>query len=212
MSQDDINRCLPHKKLFYRYPLRHDKIVFDEYKIMINNKVIQENYKKWKNGINFKTNRKITIGGKIHDALIDTFMVGRDHRVLFEELNDIDEDEYMKKTKIINDKIDKKNISIEKYNELICDVSIKINKLKKWNDFIIFEGDKYGIPSVFNNIHRENDCFGKIKEENYESCQCHCCENWFGCSNPAGTQYYKCEKCDYKYSKTILFEKNYKGK
>jgi hypothetical protein len=42
-----------------------------------------------------------------------------------------------------------------------------------------------------------------------------------GCSNPTGTQYYKCEKCDYKYGgekcgNSIIINKktgyNYKGK
>ena len=33
-----------------------------------------------------------------------------------------------------------------------------------------------------------------------------------GCSNPTGTQYYKCEKCDYKYGESINYSKNYKGK
>lgn len=31
-------------------------------------------------------------------------------------------------------------------------------------------------------------------------CKCHCCEDWDGSSNPIGTQYYKCNKCEYEYS------------
>jgi hypothetical protein len=81
-----------------------------------------------------------------------------------------------------------------------------------WNDYIIFEEKKYGIPHIYKNIHRENNCFGLIQEDYYVSCECHCCTDWGGCSNPTGTQYYKCSKCNYTYSEIKNNLKNYKGK
>ena len=81
------------------------------------------------------------------------------------------------------------------------------------DDYVLFEGIKYGIPNVFENIHREKDCNGLLKDSFYESCSCSACENWYGCSSPTGTQHYKCNKCDYKdYSKRITHHTNYKGK
>jgi len=92
--------------------------------------------------------------------------------------------------------------------EIIC----KIKLLEKWEEYILFEGTKYGIPYVYKNTHRENNCLGLIIEDYYERCSCHCCEDWGGCSNPTGTQYYKCKKCNYKYGKSRHYSKNYKGK
>jgi len=48
-------------------------------------------------------------------------------------------------------------------------------------------------------VHRENNCFGSIMKDYHEECTCHNCENWTRCGS-GGTQYYKCDKCDYKYS------------
>ena len=96
-------------------------------------------------------------------------------------------------------------ITNEATNEITNDVKI----------ISIVEEDKKEIKFInyaYNEIHREDNCFGVIKEDYYESCSCHCCENWSGCNNPTGTQYYKCEKCDCKFSESKKTSKNYKGK
>ena len=111
--------------------------------------------------------------------------------VLFTKLDGINIELYIEET----EKIKKE---IEDYNSKIDDIICKINLLEKWEEYILFEGTKYGIPYVYENIHRENYCLGLITEDYYEGCSCHCCEDWGGCSNPSGTQYYKCVKCDYK--------------
>jgi hypothetical protein len=100
-SNSIIERCFPQKK-----DIENEH--FDD-------------YKKWKNGINYITNRKIKIGGKTHTRL---------------------------KEKIIKDLTKYPALMDEYvYNEIVDDIIEKIKKLKKWTDFIEFEGKKYGIPA-----------------------------------------------------------------
>ena len=206
---DKIIRVYPSKKDERLYTNRYDNESFRKYKEIIKS---PENYEKWKSGINFKTNKKIKIGGKTHQKLGDeSFYIkiplskSLYGYVLFTELDGIDSELYLQET----EKIKKE---IQDYNTIINDIICKINSLKNWDDYVEFEGKKYGILHVYNGIHRENDCFGIIKEDYYKSCSCHCCEDWGGCSNPIGTQYYKCEKCGYKYSTSVSYFKNHKGK
>jgi hypothetical protein len=41
-------------------------------------------YKKWKDGINYETNRKIKIGGKKHSELKGKFMISNSHKCNYE--------------------------------------------------------------------------------------------------------------------------------
>jgi hypothetical protein len=189
------------------YKDRYSAEVFEKYKKITKS---IENYKKWKIGINHRTNRKIQIGGKLHKELEREFYIqhitshGYSY-ILFTKLDGINIQLYIEET----EKIKKE---IEDYNSKVYDIICKINLLEKWEEYILFEGTKYGIPYVYENIHRENNCLGLITEDYYKGCSCHCCEDWGGCSNPIGTQYYKCEKCDYKYGESSNYSKNYKGK
>ena len=94
------------------------------------------------------------------------------------------------------------------YNTAVDEVIQKINSLKLWNDYIPFEDVNYGLPEFLDDIHRNNDCGGDMKETSryYESCRCSSCENWlFGCSNP--NNYYlvtlTCTNCGDSTSKHI---------
>jgi len=231
-----IERQYPIKKQEKTYPERYDNSVFEKLNEMNGDIELQNDYKKWKDGINYKTNRKIKIDGKIHRELKQKFMINYSHNyslgsqmrydkphqylmlnvetssVLFEKLNNINSQEYLQETEKINNEIDVENAAIKDYNNLVDSIIEKIQKLEGWNEFIVFEGKKYGIPYVYENIHRENNCLGLVTEDYYKGCSCHCCEDWGGCSNPFGTQYYKCVKCDYKYGKYSSSSKNYKGK
>lgn len=51
---------------------------------------------------------------------------------------------------------------MENRNNNIEMIKIEIGKLKYWKDYIVFEGERYGIHRIFEDIHRENDCFGNI--------------------------------------------------
>ncbi len=209
---EDIIRIYPIKKEILTYPFRFRTEDFDEYNEMIKNKELQNNYKKWKNGVNYKTNRKITIHWKIYNDLKNIFIIKcKDRNVLFDELIQIDINKYLLETIIIYKDIDKKNLEIQNYNNIIDEIINKIKNIENYDNYIIFEGKKYSLHNVLNYIHRENNCFGNIIEDYYESCSCSSCENWNGC-NRGGTQYYKCDKCDYKKTTRLGDTRNYKGK
>lgn len=199
---NNVIRVYPAFRQEIVYPLRYTNEVFEKYNEFIKTPDLQNNYLKWKSGINYKTNRKIQIGGKLHTELKRDFMIYYHHYypdILFETLNDVDFDKYELETKNIYMEIDKQNNDIRDYNYIVRDVIVRIQKLK-WDEFIEFEGNKYGVPLICNEVHRENDCFGNIIEKSYDSCSCHSCEDWGGCSNPVSTYNYMCEKCDYTYS------------
>jgi len=161
-----IERYYPPKKTEKPYPPRYNKSAFEKCSEMITNTELLDYYNKWKSGINYKTNRKIKVGGKIHTELKEKFMIGPPFNyrsVLFADLADISECDYLQETEYINNQIDTENASIKEHNASVDSVIEKIKKLEGWNEFIDFEGKKYGITrKVSNNIHRENDCFGEM--------------------------------------------------
>jgi hypothetical protein len=208
---EDIIRTYPRRKSISSYPFRYTTKDFDKYNEILNNKILQDKYNKWANGINYKTNRKININGKIHKDLKSIFMIEckpnylvkerivlfTERIVLFTELNNIDFEKYLLETETIYKDIDNKNKEIKIYNDIVYKIIENINNLDNWNNFIYFETKKYGIPVVFNNIHRENNCCGVIIEDYYEDCSCSSCENWGGCGKQR-IYYYKCDNCCYK--------------
>ena len=154
---------------------------------------------KWNSGINYKTNRKIKIGGKIYKELGKRFVVNYgninygfyEHSISFADLVNINVEDYIQETKIIVEKINK-----ECY--IIDDIINKIKNLEKWNDFVEYQRIKYGLPKVLDKIHCENNCNGNIKEYDRHECRCNKCENWFY-NGHGDTIYYKCDNCDYKF-------------
>jgi len=193
--EENIIRGYPKFKEETVFTSRYDKKEFEKYNEIIKSDEKMINYNKWKIGINFITKRKIKIGGKTHyDLGYKHFSIhsNRGGYYLFTNLDGINSELYIQET----EKIKKEIID---YNLKISNIISKIESLNKWEDYIKFEGLKYGISSVHGQIHRENNCFGLIKLYDSEGCTCHSCEDWGGCSNPVGTNYYKCEKCDYKY-------------
>ena len=195
-----IERQYPTKKREKIYPERYDNSVFEKLNEINGDTELQHDYKKWKDGINYKTNRKIKIDGKIHRELKEKFMIYSCRGVLFDTLNSINPHEYLQETKKINNEIDVENAIIKDYNKLVDCIIEKIQKLERWNEFIEFEGKCYGITSkVLNNIHRENDCFGEMtftrKEKTYTSNDRPFCNY-----DDTETTYsiYKCSKCNYE--------------
>ena len=124
---ENIERQYPTKKREKTYPERYDNYVFEKLNEMNDDIELQNDYKKWKDGINYKTNRKIKIGGKIHRELKQKFMISYSHNysighqirssVLFEDLININADDYLQETKKINNEIDAENIIIKNYNK-----------------------------------------------------------------------------------------------
>lgn len=208
-----ILRTYPKTRELLSYPFRFTQNDFNKYRELLNNETLQDDYEKWKIGINYKTNKKITINGKMHQSLKSVFMIDCDKglTVLFDDFDfkSIDFAVYSLETKTIYETIDAKNKEITHYNDAVNHVIENINNLNKWNDFICFESSKYGIPIVVNGIHKENDCLGEIIEY-YERCSCSSCENWNGC-NYGGTYHYECNKCSYKTQTNAMNTRNYKG-
>lgn len=188
-----IIRSYPSNKETSIYAKRFNEHIFKIYK-----NISRENFEKWKSGINYNTNRKIKIGGRTHYQLgyKDFYIPFNNGYILFTELDHIDIELYQKET-------DRLKKEIDAYNSIVREVITKINLLERWEQYIIFEGKKYGIPHVHNRIHKQNNCFGKIEKDYWESCKCHLCEDWNGCNSREGTMHYKCLSCNYKYSETF---------
>jgi len=94
-----IERQYPTKKQEKVYPERYDNSVFEKLNEMNTDTELQNDYKKWKDGINYKTNRKIKIGGKINRELKEKFMIHSCKGILFDTLNNINANEYLQETK-----------------------------------------------------------------------------------------------------------------
>jgi hypothetical protein len=190
-----IFRHYPYKSLhdtpFKNRFTKHD---FEKYDRIIENK---ENYDRLKKGINFLTNRKIRIGGKVYNNLLKKYFFIKDH-VFFTDLDNIDRVRYLQETEKIKNKIQKSYTEID-------NIINKINALEKWDSYVEFGGKKYGIPNIYNNIHRTDDCFGKIIKDYVKSCNCEICENWVGCGD---SQYFSCEKCNFSFTNYNTYNDN----
>jgi hypothetical protein len=195
--EDSIIRKYPTIKDERSYKDRYNKEDFEKYKEITKS---IENYEKWKIGINYKTNRKIKIGGKTHTRFgYENFYIKRGTTysysyVLFTELDDINIELYLQETESLKKEIISHNVKI---NEIIC----KINKLEKWNDFVEFEGLKYGIPKIYNNIHREDDCNGNINKTEVCVRECRECRGTTSFTENCRCEYkinIECVKCGYK--------------
>jgi hypothetical protein len=122
---------------------------------MNQNSKLQADYKKWKNGISYITDRDINFDGKIHKQLKEKFILKDGFKsILFEDLTKIEElsspslrDVYLQETKRIYNEIDSVNSPVKIYNAMVDGIIEKIKNLKKWTDFIEFEGKNYGIPA-----------------------------------------------------------------
>lgn len=162
-----ILRYYPVIKKEQTYHLRYNCFVFEKFNEMNTNAELQNDFTKWKNGINYKTNRKITINGNLHNKLREKFLIaykcGGYPQILFSDLTTINPSEYLQKTIKWNNIVDYENALIQDYNKLIKSIRGKIEKIENWYDFVVFEGKKYGYPDkIRNNIHLENNCFGDM--------------------------------------------------
>jgi len=159
----NIIRTYPNYKNKLKKPNRFNTEHFETFNKMIDDKDLMSNYQKWKQGINYKTNRKIKIDGDTHKK-IDCF-----HKYIFgdsiyiDDVININQDDYLKETFEMEKDIANKNEEIKRYNDIVKSVIDKIKNLQKWDDFIEFEGKYYGLVNkVRNNIHIENSCNGEM--------------------------------------------------
>lgn len=187
--EDNILRKYPTLKDERLFEDRYTKENFEKY-TQIKNSI--ENYEKWKIGINYKTNRKMKIGGKTHIQFgYENFYIKHE---IFTELHGINIELYIQETEKLKNEILSHNVKV---NEIIC----KINKLEKWVDFVEFGGIKYGIQKIYNNIHRENDCNGNINKTEVFIRECRECRGSTSFTEPCRCEYktnIECVKCGYK--------------
>jgi hypothetical protein len=191
--ENNITRTYPSLKDEELYN-RYTKENFEKYEEI---KKSIENYEKWKNGINYETNKKIKIGGEKHVKMgYKNFYIMRRKTfynyeyVLFTELNGINIEKYIEDTE-----------KLEKYNKKVEELIDKINKLEKWNDYVEFEEIKYGIQKIYNNIHYENDCGGNIIKTEIRVRECRECSGTTSFKEPCACVYktkIECIKCGYK--------------
>ena len=192
----DIARYYPMR---ISYPFRYTNEAFDKCHEMYNNPLLRDHYNKWIEGINPRTNRKIKVGGKTYESIKNDFMIsflnsrGTWSSVFYLKLIEIDQEKYTEETILLNHETDKEN-------EIVSSTIEEINRLESWNDYVMYDGMKYGLKQVLNHVHRENDCFGKMEyymEKDYEC---------IGCRNQAGPlrclchtfTINKCNKCGYE--------------
>jgi hypothetical protein len=177
------------------YPYRYTNEVFDTFHEMYNDPVIRDRCNKWKKGINPYSNRKIKRRGKTYDSIKNDFMISFLHgHVFYLKLKYIDEEKYKEETIQLNHETDKQN-------EIISNTIEQINRLQNWNDFVMYDGIKYGLKKVVNHIHREKDCFGQMEYDREKEYKCR------GCIGKNIRPYHclchtytmnKCNKCGYE--------------
>lgn len=191
----DITRFYPLHKSKIQYPIRCD-LLLKNYQQMTNDKEFMEKYNKVKSGIDYRTDKRILRNGVIHKKLMKE--LSKEHNIALMDggLKKINIEQYLNDSKRIYREIDDENKEIEKYNHLVDKTINEIRQLKSWNDFVEFDGKKYGIQKIFENVHRENDCNGAMNYYGSEFCQCFLCNNFDGCGSK-GLSFYQCENCQY---------------
>ena len=100
-------------KPLLKYPNRYTKLLFEKFNELKNDEKFQNNFIKWKNGINYKTNRKFVNHSKIYKDQLYEFSIKYEHgSILFSELEKINQDDYITETELIKSDINIKNIEI----------------------------------------------------------------------------------------------------
>lgn len=184
---------------------RYTKKDFEQCSKFLSENCIEKMTEKMTNGINPFTKRKIKINGP-------TYYKIQQQLGFYKRISTFNEEEYLLETdKVIRD-IKIENIAIEKhnckideelklhneevkiYNEKISAIQRQVYSLKDWDDYIEYEGVKYGLPAIHNNIHRKNNCMGEFEFLVHIPCECNKCDNWGGCGSPSQNKY-KCSKC-----------------
>ena len=95
----NILRTYPEYKKRLSYEKRYTERDFEKFNNMVNDAVLISNYQKWKQGINYKTNRQIKIEGSTHKKL-DCFYqyIGGFGRVYIDDMININQEDYLKET------------------------------------------------------------------------------------------------------------------
>lgn len=156
MSGEEIIRTYPTKKKHIVAPMRYSVEILEKTRKMNNDQELLREYEKWINGINYLTDRKIKMRGKTHRTIGEKFMINDFqkfghieicHSFPFTDLKDIDIEKYSNETECIKNGIEKQNKEIDEYNLEVEQCIKAIDALQNWDDFICFDGKKYGMIS-----------------------------------------------------------------
>lgn len=160
---------------------------------------------------NPKTKRKLKPDNNVHR------LIGKQNGYLSykycKRISELD-DNYVSTTKRMEVEKQQYKQEIEEENKKLKELQKSLDMLEKWEDFIVYNGKKYGLPPVIGKVHKENNCNGSItKTSSDKYCNCSSCENWFGCGNPITTTYtYTCDRCGYSYQTVDRYYENYRRK
>lgn len=173
----------------------------------------REKYDTVLSGVNYKTGRPIYVGGPTYKRLIKELQcigckrrknnykfecIGHCFYHIAQNMRSQSKEEYLAET--IKLKSEAEQIELEerkaaiRYNAQVDEVKSRIALLKNWDDFVEFEGVKYGMPPKKG--HFTHDCDGPF-EQYTTSCSCNSCENWGHCNSPT-IHVTRCVKCGYQ--------------
>jgi hypothetical protein len=200
---------------------RYTKKHFDKYFVLLRQFEEKEPWTVYEcnaliEGKNLKTGRALSKTGTTYKKLKKAFLDRVSYGPLFYNihalLKTISVEEYLEKTDEMVQKhqaaydakcaeIEKMNLIIQEknqhlvaWNERIKQLEKEVMALTRWDEYVEFEGTKYGFPyETWNSVHRKNDCMGTVFSK-FEYCGCHRCEDWGGCGR-SGTTTETCSIC-----------------
>jgi len=200
-------------------------IAFYDYNNMMNDYSIKNAYQKWKKCKDPNTNENIQYKSEKYYEIRERFKIDCVHsnRSLYKDdkntfyLDDIEpligynrEAKYYYNQILDMERMEKKKNEILQYNIGYTYIRHSQNAMSNWNDFIEFDGVKYGfVDKVKDDKHIENNCFGDMEYiSDYEYKCTYCLTNGVDrnnvncfCKYKPKTHYkiYKCNKCNYEY-------------
>jgi len=148
-------RRLPHKRFAPSSPCRYSEKDFEAY-----NERDDATYQLWKRGTNPQTGRKVQVGGRTHARVGRMFRTGSCGWP-FEVLEGIDQAQYNTETARLVSEHRREVEAVRAYNEERDAAVEQIGRLK-WNETVMFDGVHFGIPEVHYDIHRRDDCMGRM--------------------------------------------------
>ena len=140
----------PQTKPCIPFPVRYPALLFGQYKQVVDEAFLI-NHAKWCAGVNYITNRKVKIGGKLHTKLKGMFMLPymsfmlNIHYVYFKDLEGIDKETYLKETADMYKQIGAENEKIIKYNSEVHAVRRAIKQLYR-DEYVVFDGFTWTNP------------------------------------------------------------------
>lgn len=159
---------------------------FDEFEKLKKDEEFLKKFNLFEQNIDYRTGEKIIPKSNLWEELKKEFIItlpcDSKFNIYFGDIISYENGEYYR--------IDGRITTIKNYNKEANIIGTYIAELKYWEDYVMFDGDKYGIPTIFNSIHREDNCFGKFI--------------YVG-EHVSGGFVYSCDKC---FKEFILFSKH----